>query len=240
MFYGKRGRPKKTDHIFKWKLLKFWKSKEWESIKEFLAERKSLGRVILPPTQKVIFRCFDMTPFKDVRIVILGQDPYYQKGVADGLAFSVLPNQAKLPGTLRNILAEYREDLNYSVPRSGDLSSWARNGILLLNTVLTVEEDKPNSHYKINGKQLWQELTTEVIREINNRKEKVVFILWGKSAQEWRYLLDESKHLVLVGPHPSPRNFTYTGKDGLRFRGGSYFSKAAAYLDIDKRIWRLP
>lgn len=250
-------------HKFKWEHLKFWKTDHWKQITEFIRERKQLGYKIFPTNYNTIFRSLILTPFDRVKIVILGQDPYYSKGVADGLAFSILPNThsvpiydgpsgvfrkhwtvgedtRKIPGSLGNIFKEYREDLGYPYPRSGDLSHWARNGILLANAVWTVEEGRPKSHYKIRDKLRWQELTAEIIDQLSIRKDKLVFILWGKVAQEWRYMIDESKHLVLVGPHPSPRNFTLTAKDGIPFLGGKYFSKACDFLGIDKRIWRLP
>ena len=237
---------------FKWEHLRFWRSEEWKEIKQFLKERQELGYEVYPSFDlKYVFRPLLLTSFKETKIVIVGQDPYPQKGMADGLAFSVLPTVSKIPGSLGNILSEYREDLQFRYPRSGDLSYWARNGILLINTVWTIEgrphkenkgdfRTRKSSHYKINGKQLWQELTAEIFQQLSKRKDKLVFILWGKSAQEWRYLIDETKHLVLVGAHPSPRNFTLTAKDGIKFFGGKYFSKACEYLDLPKTIWRLP
>lgn len=226
---------------FRWKNLRFWRSKEWIAIKQFLKEREELGYEVYPSFDfGKVFRALELTSFKDVKIVIVGQDPYYQRGYADGLAFSVLPTIKKIPGSLGNILSEYGDDLQYRTPRTGDLSYWARNGILLLNTIWTVEKGKPKSHYKIEGKQLWQELTAEILQQLSSRKDKVVFILWGKAAQEWRYMIDETKHLVLVGAHPSPRANTLTAKDGIKFRGGKYFSKACDFLELPHTIWRLP
>lgn len=256
---GLRYQPKGT---FSWRYLKFWKTEYWKTLQEFLEERKLLGYEIYPSNKTKIFRSLLETPFSEVKIVIVGQDPYYTKGVADGLAFSVLPNftqfkpsrkgstgkwfetepkiKHKIPPSLRNIFKEYREDLKYPYPRTGDLSTWARNGILIFNTVWTVEQGKPKSHYRIRGKQLWQELSTEIIEQLSKRKDRLVFILWGKVAQEYSYVIDEKKHLVLKGAHPSPRNMSLTAKDGIPFNGGRYFSKACDYLGIPYSIWRLP
>lgn len=245
---GKRsvGLRYSNKHKFEWRHLKFWNGKHYEEIKKFLVERLSLGYRIYPnhPTHAVvhykkIFRALYETSYKDTKIIIIGQDPYYKKGMADGLAFSVPPNMRPGNSSLGSIFKEYQSDLGFPQPRTGDLSTWARNGILLLNAIWTVEEDTPKSHYKINGKQLWQELTTEIIQKLNE-KDKLVFILWGNAAQEWRYLIDEKKHLVLVGAHPSPRNYTWTGGNKPKFLGGKYFTKACEYLELDTRIWRLP
>lgn len=251
---------------FSWRFLKFWNGKNWKKLRDFLSERHKLGRVILPAyNYDRIFRALYLTPFDRVKIVILGQDPYFQKGVADGLAFSILPNKVgiptyerqrtdnkvlkdkgtiairKLPGSLGEIFKEYREDLGYPYPRSGDLSTWARNGILLINAVWTVEEGRPLSHYRVKGSSPWAELTAEIIGQLSERKNKLVFILWGKKAQEWRYMIDETKHLVLASAHPSPRNKMFKqGNPEQNFLGGRYFSKACEYLDISKTIWRLP
>ncbi len=244
---GKVSSNKKAPNYFRdWIHLRFWRSDNFSAIKEFLRERLSLGYVIYPnhPTNAMphwakIFRCLRETPYKDVKIVIIGQDPYYKKGQADGLAFSMPPNVRPGMSSLSLIFKEYQSDLGFPQPRTGDLSTWARNGILLLNAVWTVEEGTPKAHYKINGKQLWQELTAEIIQKLN-LKDKLVFILWGNAAQEWRYLVDEKKHLVLTGAHPSPRNLTWTGGNKPQFRGGKYFSKACEYLQLDTKIWRLP
>ena len=255
------GRGYDHRHAFSWKHLKFWKTEYWKLIKDYLEERREAGYYVLPSMNKsTIFRSLVMTPFDRVKIVILGQDPYYTKGIADGLAFSVLPNikevppsttkgsfrhshyqgegrATKIPGSLSNIFNEYTEDTGYPYPRTGDLSGWARNGILMANILWTVEEGRPRSHYKIRDKYAWQELTAEIIEQLSLRKDRLVFILWGKVAQEWKYMIDQEKHLVLEGPHPSPRNFTTRG---VKFAGGKYFTKACEYLNIDKRIWRLP
>lgn len=239
-------------YAYKWKYLRFWRSEEYKIIKSFLKEKKEKGYEVFPSFDfKIIFRALALTSFKETKIVIIGQDPYHQRGHADGLAFSVLPTVKKIPRSLGNILSEYREDLGFRYPRTGDLSYWARNGILLINSVWTIEardkkekgggfRERKSSHYKIDGRLLWQELTSEIIEQLSKRKNKVVFILWGKEAQQFRYMIDETKHLVLVGAHPSPRNFTPTSKDGIKFRGGRYFSRACEFLDLPHSIWRLP
>ena len=265
----RKGRLYLDHYGFDWKSLKFWKSDYWKLIKDYLKERRELGHNVIPNSYEIMFRSLVMTPFDRTKIVILGQDPYYTKGVTDGLAFSILPNkisvptarkkgafdksfypsekteingQARraIPGSLKRIFDEYREDTGYPQPLTGDLSTWARNGILLANMVWSVEEGRPKSHYRIKGKYAWQELTCEILEQLSIRRDKLVFILWGKVAQEYSYMIDSSKHLILKGAHPTPRNISLTAKDGIPFRGGQYFTKACDYLGIDKRIWRLP
>jgi uracil-DNA glycosylase len=233
-------------HPFAWRHLRFWQTEDWTEVKEFLKGELEVGRMFNPqdPNTKgglpfaKIFRALVETDFKDVKIVILGQDPYPNKKYADGLAFSVPPNISKLPPSLTNILAEYKDDLGFPQPRSGDLSTWARRGILLINSVWTCREEGPRSHEKINGKQLWQLLTIDILRTLSRRKDKLVFILWGREAQSWGYMIDKEKHTIIEGAHPSPWNRTPTGKH--KFLGGKYFSRACEALGIDKSIWRLP
>lgn len=167
----------------------------------------------------------------------MGQDPYPNPKHADGLAFSTFPN-VKIPGSLHYIFAEYERDLGFPYPRTGDLSAWASNGILLLNTVWTCAAGKSNSHEYINGKTLWQLLTIEIMQTLGKRKDKLVYILWGKKAQQWKYMLDEKKHTVITGPHPSPWNAI--GRDGHPFKDGAYFTRACEALGLDTKIWRLP
>ncbi len=234
---------------FTWRQLKFWNNKNWAEIKQHLKHRKELGYNVIPSSFAKMFRPLLETPFKDVRIVIVGQDHYIKPGLSDGLIFSVMPNVKKLPRPLCNIFREYVDDLKFPYPRTGDLSYWARKGILLIPTIWSIEEGakrislnyKANNsnHYRINGKFLWQDLTVEILEVLSKKKDKLVFIFWGKKAQEYAYMVDTKKHLVLKGAHPSPRNFTKRS-DFEPFLGGRYFSKACEYLDISPNIWRLP
>ena len=163
--------------------------------------------------------------------MILGQDPYHGEGQAQGLAFSV-PKGISFPPSLRNIFQEYNNDLGYEIPSSGDLTKWAQEGVFLLNAVLTVRAGEAHSH-KDKG---WEIFTDTVIRLISDKKEHVVFILWGKPAQDKSKLIDESKHLILKAPHPSPLS-SYRG-----FFGSKPFSKTNAYLSdhgIDEIDWKL-
>lgn len=169
------------------------------------------------PIKENIFRAFELTPLSDVRVVILGQDPYHAQGQANGLAFSVFAGQ-KPPPSLRNILKEVWDDVGGS-PRE-DLSCWAEQGVFLLNTVLTVESRKPGSHKGIG----WQEFTDEVIRVVSSHQKHVVYMLWGNHAQAKETLIDQKKHLILKAPHPSPLS-AYHGFGGCR-----HFSKANDYL----------
>ncbi len=171
------------------------------------------------PDEKNIFRAFNMTPFEKVKVVVLGQDPYHGAGQAHGLAFSV-QDRVAFPPSLRNIFQEYCSDLGYEMPLGGNLSKWAEEGVFLLNAVLSVRANEAHSH-KQKG---WEIFTDEVIRLISENREHVVFILWGKPAQQKSKLIDASKHLILKAPHPSPLS-SYRG-----FFGSSPFSKTNAYL----------
>jgi uracil-DNA glycosylase len=178
---------------------------------------------ILPPENE-IFNAFSLTSFDNVKVVILGQDPYHAVGQAHGLAFSVSENIV-IPPSLKNIFKELADDIDCGVLKSGDLSSWATQGVLLLNTLLSVRAGEPLSH-KDKG---WEEFTDEVIRTISMQKEHVVFILWGAPAQKKAVLIDESRHLILRAPHPSPLS-SYRG-----FFGSKPFSRTNAYL-VDQGI----
>jgi len=185
---------------------------------------------IYPPKEEV-FRALQLTPFEKTKVVILGQDPYHGEGEANGLAFSV-NNCIKLPPSLRNIFKELQSDLGYIPPTSGDLTAWAKQGVLLLNSVLTVKKDSPASHRDLG----WQQYTDSVISELSSKKENLVFILWGKYAQEKIKLIDEGKHMVIQSPHPSP----FSANRG--FFGSRPFSKTNAYLKskgISEIDWRL-
>ncbi len=183
------------------------------------------------PAKEDRFNALAMTSPDEVKIVILGQDPYPTKGYAHGLAFSTQPHIRPIPRSLRNIFQEYSSDLGYPEPISGDLSSWAARGVLLLNTSLSVEEGKPGSHKGLG----WEKLAYEVIRDLASRPQKISFILWGKDARQYRAVLAGSNHQILEGTHPSPLASKYGG-----FFGGKYFTKAAEFLGVDKDIWKLP
>lgn len=187
-------------------------------IVRFLKEEKQAGKVIYPPG-KLIFNAFDKTPFDKVKVVIIGQDPYHNAGQAHGLSFSV-PDGVAPPPSLVNIFKELQSDLNISIPHTGNLEPWARQGVLLLNASLTVVANTPNSHAQAG----WHTFTDEVIRHVSADKEHVVFMLWGKFAQNKTELIDNSKHLVLKAAHPSP----FSAHSG--FFGSGHFSKANQWL----------
>ena len=186
---------------------------------EFIKHEKAAGKTIYPLGSQ-IFNAFEFTPFNEVKVVILGQDPYHGAGQAHGLCFSVNKNVA-VPPSLKNIYKELQTDIEgYTAPNHGDLSHWAKQGVLLLNATLTVEKDKAGSH---QGKG-WEQFTDAVIKQLSTQKEKLVFILWGKFAQSKATLINTQKHLVLMAAHPSPFS-AYNG-----FFGCKHFSKTNAYL----------
>lgn len=184
----------------------------------FLKAEKAAGKVIYPPGPK-IFHAFERTPFNQVKVVILGQDPYHGPGQAMGLSFSV-PDGVAIPPSLRNIFKELHQDVGVPIPGSGNLESWAGQGVLLLNAALTVEAHQANSHAKAG----WYPFTDTVIERISQDRDAVVFMLWGKFAQGKEALIDTSKHLVLKAAHPSP----FAADNG--FFGCRHFSKANAFL----------
>jgi len=196
----------------------------------FLKTEKALGKVIYPPGS-LIFNAFNTTPFHKVKVVLLGQDPYHGKGQAHGLSFSV-PEGMKPPPSLVNIFKELQADVGVPVPNHGNLTKWALQGVLLLNACLSVRENDPLSHSRIG----WINFTDSVINRISAEKSHVVFLLWGKFAQEKQALIDETKHLVLKAAHPSP----YSANNG--FFGCRHFSKTNEYLvqnGIDPIDWAL-
>ncbi|MDQ2721115.1 MAG: uracil-DNA glycosylase [Bacteroidota bacterium] len=190
----------------------------FQHIITFLKAEKSLGKIIYPPGP-LIFNAFEKTPFEKVKAVILGQDPYHNKGQAHGLSFSVPDGVAK-PPSLINIFKELKSDLGIDIPENGNLENWAAQGVLLLNASLTVRQNEPGSHSGIG----WLQFTDQVIRKISNEKEGVIFLLWGKFAQEKQSLIDETKHFVLKAAHPSP----FSADKG--FFGCKHFSKTNALL----------
>jgi uracil-DNA glycosylase len=189
------------------------------------------GKIIYPPGP-LIFNAFASTPFDQVKVVILGQDPYHGAGQAMGLSFSV-PRGIPIPPSLQNIFKELKQDIGMPIPTHGDLSSWAKQGVLLLNASLTVRANEPNSHARLG----WIEFTDTVITALSNEKENLVFVLWGKFAQEKQGLIDETKHLVLKAAHPSP----FSADKG--FFGCKHFSQINQYLTTqgkDPIDWQLP
>lgn len=173
---------------------------------------------IFPPGGK-IFAAFDSCPFKDTKVVIIGQDPYHGEGQANGLCFSVAPG-VKMPPSLINIFTEVHNDTGAPFPLNGDLTRWAKQGVLLLNSSLTVREKSPGSHSGIG----WEEFTDQVVDKLNTEKDHLVFILWGSHAIKKGEKIDRNKHLVLTSPHPSPLS-AHRG-----FFGNHHFSKANNYL----------
>jgi len=171
------------------------------------------------PAGSAIFNAFNQTPFNNVKVVILGQDPYHGSGQAMGLSFSV-PHGVKPPPSLVNIFKELKSDIGLPIPTQGDLTPWAKQGVLLLNAVLTVRENEPASHAKIG----WMHFTDAVIRKISDEKKGVIFLLWGKFAEEKQTLIDETKHFVLKAAHPSP----FSADKG--FFGCKHFSKTNELL----------
>jgi uracil-DNA glycosylase len=190
----------------------------FKSILQFLAEETTAGKVIYP-SQSDMFSAFKATPYHKVKVVMLGQDPYHGPDQAHGLAFSVQPH-VKPPPSLVNIFKELKNDLNAPMPDHGCLKKWAHQGVLLLNTVLSVESGKAHSHAKIG----WSVFTDQVIFKLNDHPHKLVFLLWGAHAQRKAVMINEEKHLVLTSSHPSPLS-VYQG-----FKGCRHFSKANAFL----------
>lgn len=203
-----------------------WKEiiKEYDlsDIENFLNEEleKLNGEVEIFPPKHLIFNCFNFFNIKDTKLVILGQDPYINTGEAMGLCFSV-PDGIKVPPSLKNIYKEMEDDLGITVNKDyGDLTHWAEQGVLLLNTALTVQQYKSNSHKKI-----WKNFTDYIIKKVSEENENIVFILWGRYAQSKKKLIDCEKHLVLEATHPSPLGANKGG-----FFGCKHFSKCNKYL----------
>ena len=197
----------------------------------FLRSEKAAGKTIYPPGSR-IFAALDSTPFDAVKVVILGQDPYHGPGQAHGLCFSVSPGVA-VPPSLQNIFKEISRDLDLPRPRHGDLSAWARQGVLLLNAVLTVERGQPGSHQGLG----WEGFTDACIEALNREREGLVFLLWGSHAQAKGRLIDGRRHLILKAPHPSPLS-AHRG-----FLGCGHFSRANRYLEQNGQVsidWGLP
>ncbi|WP_066965264.1 uracil-DNA glycosylase [Microbulbifer sp. Q7] len=201
------------------------------ALRDFLQQEKQAGKAIFPPSEQ-IFNAFNSTPFDQVKVVILGQDPYHGAGQAHGLCFSVMPG-VRVPPSLKNIYKEMESDLGITAPDHGCLQPWAERGVLLLNATLTVEESNAGAH---QGRG-WEQFTDAAIHALAEQREGLVFILWGSYAQKKGGFIDDRKHLVLRGPHPSPLS-AHRG-----FFGTRPFSRANAYLQERGQApinWALP
>ncbi len=190
-----------------------------KKLRDFLQSEKAAGKTVFPKGGD-IFNALNTTRFDEVKVVIIGQDPYHGEGQAHGLSFSV-PKGVRLPPSLLNIYKEIADEYNAPMPKSGDLTGWARQGVLLLNATLTVQSGNAGSHQKKG----WEEFTDAVIRAINDRREHVVFMLWGAYAQKKGAMIDRSRHLVLESVHPSPLS-AHRG-----FLGNGHFKRANEYLE---------
>ena len=201
----------------------------FQALTHFIKARRKEGAIINPPWPQ-IFNAFNSTPFNEVKVVILGQDPYHGEGEAHGLCFSV-SDGVRIPPSLRNIFKELNSDIGVNIPESGNLTQWTKQGVLLINAILTVEHKSPASH-KNKG---WEEFTDSVIKLLSERREGLVFMLWGAFAKSKKSLIDTENHLVLEAPHPAAEIYS-GGKAG--FFGSKPFSKANDYLK-EKVDWRL-
>ena len=201
------------------------------ALQSFLSAEQMQGKAIYPPADQ-IFTAFNLTPLKNVKVIILGQDPYHGPDQAHGLSFSVPSSVKKLPPSLKNIYKELNTDLGLPIATTGDLTPWAKQGVLLLNAMLTVERKNAGSHQK----QGWETFTNKVIELLSAHCENVVFVLWGAYAQKKEALIDKNKHLVLKGIHPSPLS-AHRG-----FFGSKPFSHINQYLVEHERVeidWQL-
>ena len=197
---------------------------------KFISSEISKTKTIYPPKEE-IFNAFKLCPIDNVKVVILGQDPYHEEGQAHGLAFST-PEGHSIPRSLKNIVKEIESEYGYPIPDSGCLESWAKQGVFLLNTVLTVEEGNANSHSKCG----WQTFTDNVIKILNNQKQPIVFLLWGKQAELKKELITNPNHLVLISAHPSP----FSARRG--FFGSNHFKLANEFLkenNLEEINWKI-
>lgn len=219
------------DESWKVALSDFLLSPKMDELKQFLVQEKQADKTIYPPSS-LIFNALNTTPLHQVKVVILGQDPYHGANQAHGLSFSVQRGVA-IPPSLRNIFHELHSDLGIDIPKHGNLTYWAEQGVLLLNAVLTVEAGQPTSHQKRG----WEDFTDHVIDVLNQQREHIVFILWGAYAQRKGQRIDPNKHLVLKAAHPSPLAANRGG-----FFGCKAFSKTNNYLKqngIEPINWQL-
>ena len=207
-----------------------FKQDYYQQLLEFLEYESTHNKTIYPP-QDQIFNAFDLSSFENTKVIILGQDPYHNEGQAHGLSFSV-PEGVSIPPSLRNIYQELFSDLDITPSQSGNLTHWASQGVLLLNSVLTVEKNSPGSHAKSG----WVDFTDTVIDILNEKKQNLVFLLWGAYAQQKVELIDQDKHLVLTAAHPSP----FSAHKG--FFGANHFSQTNDYLKMHNQQtinWKL-
>ncbi len=221
----------KLDYSWEKPLLAEFQSPHMQALKRFLLAEKAAGKTVYPAGSEY-FRALDLTPLDKVRVVILGQDPYHGPGQAHGLCFSVRPG-VRPPPSLQNIYKELQSDLGIEPPGHGFLEHWAEQGVLLLNSVLTVRAGEAGSHQK----QGWEQFTDAVIRLVADREVPTVFMLWGSYAQKKAAFVDETKHKVLKAVHPSPLS-AHRG-----FMGCRHFSQANAFLEskgLDPINWQLP
>tara|TARA_B100001175_G_C19419258_1_gene595233 strand:- start:40 stop:759 length:720 start_codon:yes stop_codon:yes gene_type:complete len=210
---------------------KYWEKifTNWQVIEEFekdymidlssYLKKQKLNKKIIYPNGNKIFNAFKLTKFEDVKVVILGQDPYHGPGQANGLSFSV-ENGVKKPPSLQNIFKELNNDLEFKISSNGNLEKWSKQGVLLLNSILTVEKGKPGSH----ANKGWEKFTDQVLFKLNFHKEKLVYILWGKKAQDKANFINNDKNLIIKSSHPSP----YSAHSG--FFGSKPFSSTNKYL----------
>ncbi len=221
----------KLDESWKEALREEFDKPYMKALGDFLRQEKAAGKVIFPPGP-LIFNALNSTPLEQVKVVIIGQDPYHGPGQAHGLCFSVQPG-VPAPPSLQNIYKELKRDLNIEVPSHGYLQSWAEQGVLLLNTSLTVEQARAGSHAAAG----WQHFTDRVIQIVSEQRPRLVFLLWGSHAQGKERLIDPTKHLILKSAHPSPLS-AYRG-----FLGNGHFSRCNKFLaqhGLQPIDWRLP
>ena len=204
----------------------------FKSLAKFVDDERQAFPLKIYPGENQVFAALRLTPYERVRAVLLGQDPYPGEGMAHGLCFSVSPTVTKLPPSLKNMFKELHADLGVPIPNNGCLAPWAEQGVLLLNTILTLRSGEPLSH-KGRG---WETFTDEIIRQVSARPDPVVFVLWGRPAQAKMKLIDTTKHAVVQGAHPSP----LSAKGFLGTRPFSAINDALRAADKPTIDWRIP
>jgi len=217
------GEDTKIEKTWKKALEDEFQKEYFQNLAQFLQSEKAHAKKIYPPGS-LIFNAFQLTPWDKVKVIILGQDPYHNPGEAMGLCFSV-PKGTRIPPSLKNIFKELNTDIGIELPDHGDLTAWAQQGVLLLNAMLTVEHKKPGSHAKAG----WQNFTDNIIKTLSDKKEGLVFLLWGNFAKSKATMINSDKHLILEAAHPSPL------ARGAYF-GSKHFSQTNAYLKEKNKI----